>query len=187
VQRYYIARFLEEHRLDIHGRVLEVQDCGYTERFGSNVWRRDVLDIDPANHKATIVADLAAADAIPSDQFDCFVLTQTLQYIYDVRAALAHVHRILRPGGVLLATVPGITRIDPPFLAFDCWRFTPRSCQLLFGEAFGPEHVTVRSYGNVLAAIAFLTGMAREELSRCELDVNDRYFPLLIAVRAVKL
>ena len=38
----------------------------------------------------------------------------------------------------------------------------------------------------VLAAIAFLTGMARQELSEPELDVNDRRFPVIIAVRAVK-
>jgi hypothetical protein len=57
---------------------------------------------------------------------------------------------------------------------------------LLFVEAFGAEHVTVRSYGNVLAAIGFLTGMAYEELSRREVDAHDDDFPVIIAIRAVK-
>lgn len=184
VDRYYIERFLEEHRQDIHGHVLELEDSGYTDEYGVGVERRDVLDINPANPNATIVADLAAADAIPSDQFDCFVLTQTLQYIYDTRRAIVHAHRILRPGGVLLATVPAVSRVDP--MLVDYWRFTAASCSLLFASVFGAKSITVRSYGNVLTAIASLIGMAYEELSRRELDAHDDYFPLIIAVRAVK-
>lgn len=187
VDRYYIERFLEEHRGDIRGRVLEVKDSGYTDRFGTAVARRDVLDIDAGNPNATIVADITAADVVASDSFDCFVLTQTLQLILDTRAALGHAHRILRPGGVLLATVPCISRIIPRYgLTTDYWRFTAASCSALFGEAFGPGAVAVRPYGNVLAATAFLAGMAREELSPRELDAADEYFPVIIAVRAVK-
>jgi hypothetical protein len=106
----------------------------------------------------------------------------------DVRAGIGHLHRILRRGGVLLATVPSIAMIgDGADVAGDYWRFTVESCSLLFGERFGAENVTVRPYGNFLAAIAGLAGMAQEELSREELDLEDRSFPVLIAVRAVKL
>ena len=186
VDRYYIESFLEDHRQDIHGRVLEVKDSGYIDRYRMNIERRDVLDIDPTNQHATIVADLAAADAIPSNSFDCFVLTQALQFIYDTRAAIFHIHRILRSGGVLLATVPAVGRVVPQDGLTDYWRFTAISCSALFGQVFGGEHIIVRSYGNVLTSIAFLIGMAREELSRGELDANDEYFPLIITVRAVK-
>jgi hypothetical protein len=188
IDRFYIERFLEEHRREIRGRVLEVKDSGYTDRYGTEVERRDVLDIDPANPNATIIADLATAEAIASEQFDCFVLTQTLQFVYDLRGALAHCHRILTRHGVLLATVPAVGRIFPDAArtSSDYWRFTANSCLSLFGEAFGLEHITVRSYGNVLTAIAFLTGLAYEELSRRELEVNDANFPLIVSVRAVK-
>jgi len=184
VDRYYIERFLDAHRADIHGRVLEVKDSGYTDRFGQGVERRDVLDIDGANPRATVIADLTAADAIPSDSFDCFVLTQTLHLIFDTRAALVHARRILRPGGVLLVTVPAMSRTEPRI--DDYWRFTGASSLALFGSAFGAEHVTVQTYGNVLACIASLAGMASEELSRRELDAHDERFPFLIGIRAVK-
>ena len=186
VDRYYIERFLVQHRTDIHGRVLEVKDSHYTRRFGRNVERCDILDVDPANPSATIIADLAAADTVPSDTFDCFVLTQTLQFIYDTRAALGHIHRILRPGGVLLSTVPVVSRIDRSLKSIDYWRFTAASCRQLFAEQFGAEQTTVHTYGNVLAGVAFLTGMAYEELSRREREANDEYFPIIVAVRAVK-
>ena len=49
------------------------------------------------NPQATIVGDLTDAPHIPSDAFDCAIVTQTLQFVYDVRAALATLHRVLRP------------------------------------------------------------------------------------------
>jgi SAM-dependent methyltransferase len=187
VDRYYIERFLAEHAGDIRGRVLEVQSSAYTYRFGSAVERADVLDIDATNPRATIVADLAQADAIPSGAFECFILTQTLQLVYDLRAAVAHAHRILGPGGVLLATVPTVSRICyDPALGLDLWRFTAASCTRLFGDVFGSGRVAVRPHGNVLAAVAFLAGLSYDELSAHELEANDPYYPVVVTIRAVK-
>lgn len=187
VDRYYIEHFLKQHRQDIRGRVLEVRDSGYTDRFGHELTQRAVLDINPANPLATIVADLAAADALAADTFDCFILTQTLHLIFDVPGAIVHAHRILRPGGVLLATVPSMQRIGRSTgVANDYWRFTVASCARLFGGIFGTDQVGVCSYGNVLVAIASLAGMAYQELSATELAVNDANFPLVVAIRARK-
>lgn len=185
VDRYYIDSFLEGHRETIHGRVLEILNSDYTRRFGSGVKQADILDIDSANSQATVIADLAAADSISDELFDCFILTQTLQLIYDVKSAIAHSHRILRPGGVLLVTIPAVSRLAGDGYT-DYWRFTPASCTRLFGEIFGSDQVTVTAYGNVLSAVAFLEGMACEELSKRELDVIDERYPVLLAIRAVK-
>jgi SAM-dependent methyltransferase len=180
VDRHYIEGFLAGHREDIRGRVLEVQDSGYTDRYGSGVEGRDVLDIDPANPKATIVADLANPAAFPAGAFDCFILTQTLHLIYDLPAAVRSCHRLLRPGGALLVTGPAVSRVRQG----DYWRFTPASLSRLLEESFG--QVTVRSYGNVLAATAFLSGMAKEEVPSRLLDKHDEHFPVIVAGRAVK-
>ena len=45
---------------------------------------------------------LADGSFLPSDAFDCLVITQTIHLIYDVRAAVATLHRILKPGGQVL-------------------------------------------------------------------------------------
>src|SRR4051812_46169701 len=122
IDRYYVESFLAEHQSDIRGRVLEMQDTRYTDQFGRGVEQREVLDNNPSNPRATIITDLTAADVVPANSFDCFVLTQTLQFILDVPAALAHVERILRPGGVVLVTVPSVSRIVPRYgLETDCW------------------------------------------------------------------
>ena len=187
VDRYYIERFLAAHADDIRGRTLEVKSASYTRQFGRGVTQADVLDIDASNPDATIVADLAVGAGIPERTFDCFVLTQTLQLIYDVQGAVAQSHRLLRPGGVLLVTVPIVSRIVPRYgLATDYWRFTPASCARLFGDVFGPAQVTVTTHGNLFAGVAFLRGAALEELPRRRLDAHDPYFPILATVRAVR-
>lgn len=188
IDRYYIERFLARHSSDVRGRVLEVKNADYARRFDRGVTRFDVLDIDPRNEHATIVADLTAADDVAAGLFDCFILTQTLQFIYDTRAALTHAHRILAPGGVLLVTLPVVARLAPRYgLDSEFWRFTPASCRRLFGDVFGAANVEVATYGNALVDMAFLQGAALEEIPREKLDVDDPYFPLIVTVRAVKV
>jgi SAM-dependent methyltransferase len=186
VDRYYIEQFLAAEHAAIRGRVLEVMNRDYTVRFGDAVDSSDILDIDPGNADATIIGDLTAADAVPTGSFDCFILTQTLQYIYDLEAAVAHAHRILRPGGTLLCTVPVVSRIDRPQLESEYWRLTAAACSRLFGDVFPSNNVAVRERGNVLAAVAFLVGMAAEELSTRDLERDDPFFPVLVTVRATK-
>jgi SAM-dependent methyltransferase len=185
VDRFYIERFLNEYRADIRGRVLEVKDAQYSTRFGVGVTQIEVLDIDDSNQDATLIGDLSKTDGLPTGSFDCFVLTQTLQYIFDIRSALENAYGMLSPNGVLLVTAPSVSRIDPEASA-DFWRFTTASCSRLFGDVFGPENITVTSYGNVLTCCAFLQGFAAEELSASELAVNDPAFPLILAIRAQK-
>jgi SAM-dependent methyltransferase len=195
IDRYYIETFLSRHAGeatygtgDIHGRVLEVGDDMYTRKFGTAVTKSDVLHAGDERPEATIVGDLTSVEGLPAGSFDCVICTQTLNVIYDVRAAIATLHRALAPGGVLLVTIPGISQICRPEneLWGDYWRFTVLSIRRLLEEAFPPENVTVEAYGNVLASAAFLYGLATEELKRDELEPRDPDYELLIAARAVK-
>lgn len=190
IDRYYIERFLSDRAADIHGHVLEIGDDTYTRKFGSNrVTKSDVLHVMEGNPKATIVADLTRCDHVPSNTFDCIIFTQTLQMIYEVRAALGHLHRILKPRGVLLSTSHGTSRIARRFGVDawgEYWRFTTQSTWRLFEEVFPSSNVTVDSHGNILAAIAALHGLASQDLKPYELDYHDPDFEVLITVRAVK-
>jgi SAM-dependent methyltransferase len=188
IDRYYIEGFLARNAADVRGRVLEIGEDAYTRRFGgARVVRSDVLDVSAANERATFVADLTRADHVPSDSFDCVILTQTLQLIYDVRAALATVHRVLKPGGVVLASVPGITNISHTEWAGSWyWAFTVFSARRLFEEVFPSGAVRAESHGNVLAACAFLYGLAVREMRPEELDHHDPDYEVSITIRAAK-
>lgn len=189
IDRYYIERFLVAHAQDIRGHVLEIGTDIYTRTFGGDrVTKSDVLHVAENKPEVTIIGDLTSADHISSDTFDCIILTQTLNAIYDVPAAIKTVYRILKPGGVVLATIPGISKIS----RYDMdrwgyyWSFTTRSAQRLFEIDFPAANIQVVAYGNVLAAVAFLHGLASAELKQKELDHVDPDYELLITIRAEK-
>jgi FkbM family methyltransferase len=185
IDRHYIETFLLRHAGDIRGRVLEVGGDTYTRRFGgSNVVAADVLHVRDTS--ATIVADLTHCPQIPDGRYDCVVLTQTLPFIYDTQAALANVRRILKPGGVLLLSVPGISQRS----AYDAqrwgdfWRFTPLSVERLLTRHFPASAVAVQAFGNVRTATALLEGRAAHEIDAAALEFVDDDYPVIIAARA---
>jgi SAM-dependent methyltransferase len=190
IDRYYIDAFIARHRHDIRGVVLEAGGfTSYTERFGEDrVTRGEVLYPKPGFPDGTLVGDLVTGEGIPSDAFDCLILTQVFPFIYDLPAAVMTCHRALKPDGVLLATLPGISQIvgyDRENWG-DFWRFTDGAVTRLFGDAFGPANVTVETHGNVFVACAFLHGLSAKDLTSAELSYHDPAFQLSITARAVK-
>ncbi len=191
IDRVYIDRFLADHARLITGDVLEVGGLGYTDRFGRpTITSRSVLHAPiGAGPNVDFVADLVDAPEIPSSNFDCVVLPQTLLFIYDVAAAVRTLHRILRPGGVCLVTVPGISQTVPDDRDQwgQYWSFTTDSLQRLFGDAFGPDNVTVSSHGNVKTTVGLLHGLAIDDLKPSDFDHDDPHFPLILTVKAVRI
>ena len=188
IDRYYIDQFLSENADAIHGRTLEIGDDEYTSRFGGDrTTQRDILHVHGGNPKATIVGDLTTPGLLPDAAFDCAVITQTLHLIYDMSEAVANLHRAIKPGGTLLLTVPGITQISSDEWRHGWyWALTPASAQRLVGDEFGADRIAVHSWGNVFAAISFLSGVAVEEVPRAKLDVRDEAYPVTVAVRATR-
>jgi SAM-dependent methyltransferase len=189
IDRYYIDSFLEHHSADIRGHVLEILEPLYTVKFGGDrVTVSDVLDVVSGNSQATIIGDLATGQEIPAETFDCMIVTQTFQYIYDVKSAIANCYRALKPGGVLLASFPGICQISRYNMERwgDYWRFTTRSAERLCSEIFLQNNLEIRGYGNVLVAISYLHGMTVEDLSEEELGYHDPDYEIVITIRAVK-
>jgi hypothetical protein len=184
IDRYYLAQFLGAHRADIRGRVLEIGDRNATSSFAAGpLESSDVLDIMPTS-TATIVADLSAPE-LDVGTFDCVVCVQTAHLIFDVDAVFANLRRLVAPGGTLLLTAHGLAQLDVGNAWDDTWRLLPAALQTLLDREFGSENVEVRSYGNVLSAVALLHNISARELRRRELDVVDERYPVLVAARAV--
>ncbi len=188
VDRYYIENFLKKESGSIQGRGLEIGDNEYSLMYGgSKLTQSDILHIDASNKKATFIGDLSDAPQLPDNAFDCIVLTQTLHLVYNFKGALDTCHRILKPGGVLLLTSPGITPIDHgEWKNTWYWSFTDKALQRLVSESFPSGKVEVETFGNVYVATAFLYGMGISEVSREKLDQQDPQFQVIITVKAVK-
>jgi SAM-dependent methyltransferase len=184
VDRALLARFFAAHAPDITGRVLEVRDPGYTRRYGAGITDVDIVDIDPTNPRVTVLADLAEPGSLPAGSWDCIVVPQTVQLVADMRSAVANLWRALAPGGVLLVTVPCVARCDPTRPEIDRWRVLPAGLELLLRDGCPGADVTVTLYGNLVTTMAFLLGLAAEELDAGELDRVDASHPVLACGRA---
>ena len=188
IDRFYIERFLS-----VTAREFVV---------ASSRWKSERIRINSAARKslilmcctclqitlsATVVADLTDAPQIPSNHDHCLVLTRTLQYIDDTRAVLRTLHRILRPGGTVLATFPGLSRTsDPLWSASWYWNFTSRSAKRLFGDVFNQAKLEVKGFGNLFVATAFLYGLVQADIPEEDFMHNDDGFEITIGVCARK-
>jgi SAM-dependent methyltransferase len=186
LDRHYIETFLAEHSDMIRGSVLEVQDDAYTRAFGADrVTMSTVVDIDDANQRATLIADLSQPASLPADAYDCIILTQTLHLIPRPERCVENCYRGLRPGGTLLATAPSLSRMSPSYPDADFWRFTPAGIRELFVSRW-PDTFSIHAFGNLRACIGFLIGQVVAEVPEIVLDHRDPRFPLTVAVKGRK-
>jgi SAM-dependent methyltransferase len=186
VDRHYLESFLATHRARIAGRVLEVKDATYTRKFASGAVEPVVVDIDPDNPQADLVADLCVPGSLGDETFDCVIFTQTLQFLAEPGIALANLWAALRPGGALLVSAPAISPVDAWF-ENDYWRVTPAGLRRLVGvHCPGATTVEATGYGNCLAAVAAIHGLALQEVSVAEVDDLDPALPLLSTALVVK-
>jgi SAM-dependent methyltransferase len=180
IDRYYLHRFLDANRTLVTGDVLEVQNRTYTTRFGHHLARTDTFDIVPQS-APTYLCDLADSSTIvPSDAYDCVLLPNTLQHFRRLDACLRNALRVVRPGGVILASAAGFVPLTAD--AGDYWRLSPDGWRDTVASAWAGADVAVAGHGNCLAAIAAQLGLAVEELSGAELEVNDPRYPVLTTI-----
>jgi SAM-dependent methyltransferase len=179
IDRYYVDKFFTAHREHISGRVLEIQTRDHTRRYGHAVTAADTLDVN-AQFSPTHCCDLARAGAVPSGSYDCFLLPNTLCFLRDLDDALREARRIVRPGGAILATVPGFVPLTPDVP--DYWHASADGWRVVTARVWPDCETTVDTHGNCLAAAAAMYGIAVEELTAAELDANDPRYPVLVTI-----
>ncbi len=124
---------------------------------GRGTWSKTALktasayeSIDLASrgdHRPTWTGDIAAMPEVPNDQYDTVVCQQVLEHVPRPWRVLAELHRVMKPGGTLLLSVPHLSRRHE--LPHDYFRYTQDGLASLLADA-GFEAVEVRPYGGVL-------------------------------------
>ncbi len=184
IDRFYLDRFLERHREAITGDVLEIQVPAYTRRYGHDVRLSHTVDILP-QFAPTYVCDLAHAEAvIPADRYDCFLLPNTLNVLKEIESCLRQALRVVRPGGVVLASAGVLEPLCPDVP--DYWHLSAEGWVELTSRVWPGCDVEVTGWGNCVAATAAMLGLAGEELTDDELLFRDRRFPVLVTIACRK-
>jgi SAM-dependent methyltransferase len=185
VDRLYIERFLEIYRDNVKGACLEIVDDSYILKYGgTKVTKKDVLDIF-IREKTTINGDLRNLKGVIADNsYDTIIITQTFNVIDDYESAIKECQRILKPGGMLLVTLP---TISPAWnLKINMWRFNIKSAEYVFKKYFEDKNVVVTGLGNKSAVECFWLGMSLQDMTENEINRNDPKFPLIIGIMATK-
>jgi SAM-dependent methyltransferase len=85
-----------------------------------------------------LVLDVRAMPEIADASYDCVFCSGVLEHVDDCHAAVAEIHRILRPGGLFLVGVPFGQRLH--CAPMDFWRFTGYGLKYLL-RAFAVEEI----------------------------------------------
>lgn len=183
VDRYYIEKFLEEHKHMVKGEVLEIEDNTYSIKYGEErLTRSIVMDVENNSEDITFNGNLETGDGIQDELADCFILTQTLMYLFDLKSAAHNIGRLLKRGGTALVTCSGISQNSRRCMDDYgcCFNFNVDALQKMFSREPGLEVVEAGSYGNVKTVMAHIGGLCREDLDIGDFSVNDKYYPLIV-------
>ncbi len=137
----FLARHAKQHDVR-RARILDVAPQDWAGAAASfRLAMIETLDIDPRSG-ATYIADLCADNRqrISSGRYDLIVCTEVLEHLLQPFDAVREIHRLLKPGGVVLVTTPFNFRIHGPLP--DCWRFTEHGLRALFAKGFEIEELS---------------------------------------------
>lgn len=143
------AALLPRLRAHVRGRVLDAG--GGTMPFRRTVasLAREVhgLDIERKVPDIDFVADVQEMGILADASYDTVLATEVLEHVPHPERALAEIHRVLKPGGTLLLTVPFLARLhDEPY---DFFRYTRHGLRVLL-EAAGLRVIEIEPTGGLL-------------------------------------
>ncbi len=183
VDRYYIEKFLKEHKHLVKGEVLEIEDNIYSIKYGEErLTRSIVMDVENSGGVIAFKGNLETGDGIRDEVADCFILTQTLMYLFDLKSAVHNIGRLLKRDGTVLVTCSGISQNSRRCMENYgcCFNFNVDGLRKIFLLEPDLEVVEAGSYGNVKTVMAHIGGLCREDLDVGDFLENDKYYPLIV-------
>lgn len=136
-----------------HGRFLDL-GCGSTPFWSAvvgQVARYDAVDLWPRSDKVTFVGDVQALEMVQEASYDSAICIEVLEHVPEPGHAVASMARILKPGGVVVISVPHLSRLHD--LPHDYFRYTEYGLRYLLQKA-GLEVISLQAKGGLLTFLA---------------------------------
>ena len=125
--REHIERAYRHATPWVGSRFLDIGPSKERKEKSHPAWK--TLDIVPG---CDFQADITQKTNLPESAFDCVVCLDVLEHCLQPFDAIAEIRRILKPGGMLIASTPLNARIHGPIP--DCWRFTEHGIKVLMRD-----------------------------------------------------
>jgi len=140
-----------------------LRHAGITEWIGAD--RRSRTSGEAHHNRADVFLD---GDGLPFEagRFDLVLATQVFEHVERLGPVLSELRRVLRPGGLLVATCPMSAPLHE--VPFDFRRFTPYGMQVE-GAAHGFQLRRTIALGGPISALATLTAAHMNPLRRIPL------------------
>ncbi len=119
---------------ELHGRVIDV-GCGhkpYAPMMGRAVSEYIGVDREGPHATPDVVGD-ASQLPFPDGHFDAGVSFQVFEHVRDPLACVKELARVVKPGGTVLFTVPGVWPAHE--VPHDHWRYTRNGLEALLVDA----------------------------------------------------
>ncbi len=135
-------RLIKQHA---HGRLLDI-GCGvmpYRPFIEPLVDSYEGFDIEARTANVAYLGDIQDMRAVPADAFDTAICLEVLEHVPDPFRAATEIRRVLKPGGVLIASAPHLSRLHEE--PHDYYRYTHYGLRHLFTQAgLTVEHIAHR-------------------------------------------
>lgn len=144
-----VLRYIKHY---LHGVVIDL-GCGYAPFKSSMpavVTQYHLLDVSvrPMGPELTYINDIQNMLDVPSSHYDGALCLEVLEHVPEPILALQEIHRILKPGGVLVLTLPHLSRLhDEPH---DYYRFTVYGLRFILERA-GFEVLEIERKGGLFS------------------------------------
>lgn len=155
LQTNSIYRDLRKHLRGLSGKLLDI-GCGnspFRHLLDPAISEYQGIDVQEASSFGYQNPDTTYYDGkvIPfADRFfDVLLCTEVLEHVADPTPLVREMHRVLRPGGLAIITIPWSARFH--YIPFDYYRYTPSALEKLF-KLFSKQ--TIYPRGTDLSSIA---------------------------------
>lgn len=172
---WYERGLLQQRAGQLRGRLLAVRTA--PDPVPAGVTSVDIVDIDPTNPAATIVADLADPGAVAAGAYDGIVALDVLREASEPLAVVQTLWDGLAPGGVLLISSACVARTAEEATEPDRWRVLPAGLEALVRGVAPEASARVWGMGNAAVGAAAVRGLAAEDLGADTLEVVDEEAP----------
>jgi glycosyltransferase involved in cell wall biosynthesis len=184
IHNFYCDLYLSSVARYIQGRILHVGERHEKGRGGTSV--SSVLEKIGADDYESLLLEHVRGRELDAGQFDCIIVSDCLEYDPNPDIPLALLKRLLKPGGVLFAILPGLqSGHRQGGIGNVHWHFTTHSARNLFERFFSRDNTYTRGFGNILTTIAALHGLTAQELTPAELENHDPAYEVSIFVQAI--